>query len=132
SAKPRVVSYDPQPIVDRLHNPNTQPALHVVAPASDVVATAAAAHAPMSADRQTIRVDFDKLDRLLNLVGELVLGRDALRQAVQALGSITGALAVDRGVARRVAHATGTAGSTVRGIEHLGDELSRFERVLAE
>src|SRR4029453_12255410 len=35
--------------------------------------------------RQTIRVDFDKLDRLLNLVGELVLGRDDLRTAVGSL-----------------------------------------------
>src|SRR5262249_49221661 len=103
-AKPRVVSYDPQPIVDRLHNPQAPAAAVVVTatPATTVTPTTQSA-----ADRQTIRVDFDKLDRLLNLVGELVLGRDDLRQAVQALGSITGALAADRGVARRVAHASG-------------------------
>ena len=48
-----------------------------------------APHAP-AAGRQTIRVDFDKLDRLLNLVGELVLGRDGLRSACTALSSVNG------------------------------------------
>ncbi|HEV7557454.1 MAG TPA: Hpt domain-containing protein, partial [Kofleriaceae bacterium] len=126
SAEPRIVSYDPQPIVSRLHNPNAAVTV------THAPVEAAAVHLP-AADRQTIRVDFDKLDRLLNLVGELVLGRDDLRTAVDSLGSITSALAADRGVARRMAHASG--GSATRGtrdIEHLGDELSRFERVLAE
>jgi two-component system chemotaxis sensor kinase CheA len=108
------------------------------------MAMGAAAHAGGlvgEAAKQTIRVDFDKLDRLLNLVGELVLGRDGLRGAVQALGSVTAELATDRGVARRAARGrvagAGAAGggSTVaqfRGFDRLGDELSRVERVLAE
>ena len=40
------------------------------------------------AAKQTIRVDFDKLDRLLNLVGELVLGRESLRGAGAALDTV--------------------------------------------
>jgi chemotaxis protein histidine kinase CheA len=67
----------------------------------------------------------------MNLVGELVLGRDGLRGAVQALGSINAELATDRGVARRVARARVATGAA-RGLDHLGDELSRVERVLAD
>jgi two-component system chemotaxis sensor kinase CheA len=79
----------------------------------------------------TIRVDFDKLDRLLNLVGELVLGRDSLRGAVHALGAVAGELAVGRGVARRIARLR-VAGSAGGGPGQLGDELSRVERVLGD
>ncbi|MBK8941085.1 MAG: Hpt domain-containing protein [Polyangiaceae bacterium] len=50
-----------------------QAAAHEAAPAAGAKAAATAAPAA----KQTIRVDFDKLDRLLNLVGELVLGRRA-------------------------------------------------------
>jgi two-component system, chemotaxis family, sensor kinase CheA len=140
------VSVDPGPAVARLRNPNAagtagspgqavgaaggHEALGEAGPAQG--ASAGARQAPAGdAARQTIRVDFDKLDRLLNLVGELVLGRDGLRGAVQALGSITTELATDRGVARRVARARVAIGGA-RGLEHLGDELSRVERVLAD
>jgi two-component system, chemotaxis family, sensor kinase CheA len=151
-----VISVDPGPAIARLRNPNgpTAAAPAGVASAASAASAVSAAspgasggHDPPSAAaanrgpgaaageaaRQTIRVDFDKLDRLLNLVGELVLGRDGLRGAVQALGSITTELAADRGVARRVARAYATTGSGgVRGLDHLGDELSRVERVLAD
>jgi len=39
-------------------------------------------------ERQTLRVDFEKLDSLLNLVGELVLGKARLRAGVQNLGGV--------------------------------------------
>src|SRR5262249_46460962 len=82
---------------------------------------------------QTIRVDFDKLDKLLNLVGELVLGRDELRGAVASLGSVTSELAADRGVSRRVAIVRGpSGGARARGLDTLGGELSRVERVLSD
>jgi len=69
--------------------------------------------------------------------------RDDLRAAVHSLGSITGELAADHGVARRIVHARGRMRATgtdspraddalARGLENIGDELSRFERVLAE
>nr|MDQ3366136.1 hybrid sensor histidine kinase/response regulator [Myxococcota bacterium] len=83
--------------------------------------------------RQTIRVDFDKLDRLLNLVGELVLGRDELRGAVASLGSVTSELAADRGIGRKVAYAASARGSLPgHSLGGLGEELSRVERVLAD
>ncbi|MBX3161426.1 MAG: response regulator [Deltaproteobacteria bacterium] len=129
------VTYDPAAVIARLRNPSA------VSPTA--AATASSVAAPMAAapggaalpapDRQTIRVDFDKLDRLLNLVGELVLGRDELRGAVSSLGSIASELATDRGVARRVANARGASGGQLaQSLDHLGDELSRVERVLGE
>jgi chemotaxis protein histidine kinase CheA/CheY-like chemotaxis protein len=143
------ITVDPGPAVARLRNPS--------AAAAAVAAPIAAVAAPVAdhghkAPASTIRVDFDKLDRLLNLVGELVLGRDGLRGAVQSLGSITAELATERGVARRVARARALPGGhAVRGlddrglppggsaaggrrglIDGLGDELSRVERVLSD
>ena len=131
------ITVDPAPVIARLQNPAAGSLLgapiasSALAPAGG--APAARAAPPGDAARQTIRVDFDKLDRLLNLVGELVLGRDGLRGTVQTLGSITSELAADRGVARRVARVrAGQAGGAARGLDRLGDELSRVERVLAE
>ncbi|HMG56217.1 MAG TPA: response regulator, partial [Kofleriaceae bacterium] len=132
------IAIDPAPTIARLRNPGA-PVAATIAPA----APAGAAPAAGDAARQTIRVDFDKLDRLLNLVGELVLGRDGLRGAIQALGSIASELATDRGVARRAAQAravgagggagtTATTAAAARGLAQLGDELSRIERVLAD
>ncbi len=129
------VTYDPALVIARLRNP----AAVVVVPASAPVAAAtprppASAHGPHAAEaRQTIRVDFDKLDRLLNLVGELVLGRDDLRGAVTALTSVTSELAADRGVARRVSSVRAAAGAAqARGLDILGEEIHRVERVLAD
>lgn len=119
------IVYDPGPVIARLRNPAaavTQVARVAAAPAS-----AAVDHAERA--RPTIRVDFEKLDRLLNLVGELVLGRDALRGAVGALGSVASELAADRGVARRIAMSSNRNG---RGLENLTEELSRVERVLGD
>ena len=120
------ITIDPAPAVARLRNPAA-----ALAPAGPAAAPGDGRAAAADPARQTIRVDGGKLDRLLNLVGELVLGRDSLRGAVQALGSINTELAADRGVARRVAR--GAGGATTGGaIAHLGDELSRVERVLAD
>jgi len=124
------VTVDPTPAITRLRNPAAAAPPPVAAP---IAAPASNGRPAAVADpaRQTIRVDFDKLDRLLNLVGELVLGRDGLRGAVQALGSINAELATDRGVARQVARARVASGGS-RALDHLGDELSRVERVLAD
>jgi two-component system chemotaxis sensor kinase CheA len=127
------IAWDPEPAIARLRNPTGPPPPRPAPIASDAAPPAEAARKDRPIDRAagTIRVDFDKLDRLLNLVGELVLGRDGLRGAVHALGSITTELATDRGVARRAARAR-VGGVAPRGLDHLGDELSRVERVLAE
>src|SRR5581483_3393909 len=62
--------------------------------------------------------------------------RDGLRGAVQSLGSITTELATDRGVARRAVRAFhghhDLRARHGRGIDSLGDDLARVERVLAE
>jgi len=104
-------------------------------------------HAPaaQAPNRGTIRVDFDKLDRLLNLVGELVLGRDGLRGAHTALASVTGELSSDRALSRRGPSRAivldGTAAGARAGraekaspgtaaAQGFREELNRIERVL--
>jgi two-component system chemotaxis sensor kinase CheA len=143
------ISLDPAPVIARLRNPGASvpdPAGAISASASPAArssparagalaaptaAAAAASSSTADADkgRPTIRVDFEKLDRLLNLVGELVLGRDELRGAVGQLGSLSVELTADRGVVRRVA---GLRAPALSSIGSLGEELSRVERVLAE
>jgi two-component system chemotaxis sensor kinase CheA len=128
------ITIDPAPVIGRLRNPAAPAPQVVVARAAPSPAPSTAlsssAQAVAEAARQTIRVDFDKLDRLLNLVGELVLGRDELRGAVDALGSIASELASDRGVSHKVAQAR-VAGSHAVLLDGVGDELSRVERVLS-
>ncbi len=130
------IAFDAAHVIARLRNPGAPPPTAVPTPAPAPGAPAAAAPAGEPAGdrgRPTIRVDFEKLDHLLNLVGELVLGRDELRGAVASLGSLTSELAADRGVARRVAGVRAASGAAaVRGLDALGDELSRVERVLAD
>jgi len=157
----RPITVDPAPILRSLRDPTAAPldavdpspaALHTPVPAprdadaptavARPSATEAAPQGP-SASRQTIRVDFDKLDRLLNLVGELVLGRDGLRTAFTALSSVTGELSSDRALARRVstvrsarADRLSAAGAPPRdsdsrlAVQGFTDELNRVERVL--
>jgi len=137
------ITVDPAPVIARLRNPGAAaPLAH--APAAAAVTPGGAPDGRPEARqeaKQTIRVDFDKLDRLLNLVGELVLGRDELRGAVASLGAVTGELAADRGIARKVAQAIGGTAGRARaegapraapGLDGLGEELSRVERVLAD
>ncbi|MBK8251323.1 MAG: response regulator [Polyangiaceae bacterium] len=146
----RRIQVDPAPILKALKDPSTPlsleatpPAAIIPAPQTAAIPTHPTASAPThpttesaqttAAARQTIRVDFDKLDRLLNLVGELVLGRDGLRNAVGALSSITEELSSDRSLAKRVnakgrKHSSDTAERAALGL--IRDELSRVERVL--
>ena len=122
------ITVDPTPVVARLRNPGA-PVIVTAKPSTAAPATATA----HDAARATIRVDFDKLDRLLNLVGELVLGRDELRHAVDSLFAISSELAADRGVVKRVATARGSSGPALqKGLASLTEELSRVERVLAD
>jgi two-component system chemotaxis sensor kinase CheA len=143
------ITHDPSAVVRRLRDPHggAEPIVKPSAPAAPSGGAPSAGEAKEAA-RQTIRVDFDKLDRLLNLVGELVLGRDGLRGAISALGSVTGELGGERALARRAATAVaGTAladsmtrggglraisGATKTGLANLSDELGRVERVLTD
>lgn len=137
----RKITTDPAPIVRALLDPASAggasqregervPIKRSDEPQAEVLAQAQAGA------RQTIRVDFDKLDRLLNLVGELVLGRDGLRGACGALASVTGELSADRALARRIStvnnqRRAGTRGDGRASLQELTEELGRVERVLA-
>jgi len=87
-------------------------------------------------DRQTIRVDFDKLDKLMNLVGELVLGRDGLKSAMHALSSVSSELSTDHHLARRLLGAPRAAANAPAegrtSLVNLSEEIGRVERVLVD
>jgi chemotaxis protein histidine kinase CheA/CheY-like chemotaxis protein len=96
------------------------------APSASAKAVAAAAH---DAAKQTLRIDFEKLDLLMNLVGELVLAKGRLGGSVEGLGSLGRELDVQR----KHASAAGRvkASSALRGgirSQDLGTELSRVQR----
>ncbi len=132
------ITIDATGVVARLRNPAAAPVAAATAPLP--APTGPATPDARDPARATIRVDFDKLDRLLNLVGELVLGRDELRGAITALGSVGAELAVDRAATRRVVHAraAGATHGAAHGdgapaeLAHLDDELARIERVLGD
>ncbi|HZJ70861.1 MAG TPA: Hpt domain-containing protein, partial [Planctomycetota bacterium] len=134
-------------LVRRLRDPASAPAAaETIATAAEPAAGAAPASAQQQA-KQTIRVDFDKLDHLLNLVGELVLGRDSLRGSITSLSSLGAELSSDRQLARRIevlsdvrqqrsvvgAPRRGAARQNAAGaIGELREELGRVERVLSD
>lgn len=133
----QVLGADLEPILGRLREPHAGPPAS--APPGVPAGTAAAAPAPAivpatppgAADlrapdpgRPTIRVDFDKLDRLMNLAGELVLGRDGLRGAIQSLGALGSELSAG--------HRDAARGSAEQALARLRDELSRIDRVLGD
>jgi two-component system chemotaxis sensor kinase CheA len=140
----RLLDGDLGPILDRLREPHAQPvppghhggedgegedggtAAGAAAGAPGLgPESAASGGAARTADtRPTIRVDFDKLDRLMNLVGELVLGRDGLRGAIQSLGAISGELGAGQRGARK--------GDDRNALVRLRNELSRIDRVLGD
>ncbi len=80
--------------------------------------------------KQTLRVDFDKLDLLLNLVGELVLSKAGLSTGISGLASLGRELESDRRIARRAAGVRNATSD--QQIRFLGDELGRVERVFQE
>ncbi len=153
------IDFDSAPVVRRLRDPGAAPApAPVAAPAAEPAAKGAPAALARPEQRQTIRVDFDKLDLLMNLVGELVLGRDGLRNALQSLASVSGELSSDRHLSRRLlaarhsiesalphaaaadpatgggaSNASAAARDTARqSLLSLGDEIGRVERVLVD
>ncbi len=120
-------------IVQRLRNPAAAAAAadgEKAHPAAD----AAAPQRHARHDRQTIRVNFDKLDKLMNLVGELVLGRDGLKSATHALSSVSAELSTDHHLARRLLGVRRGAADEPTGghtsLANLSEEIGRVERVL--
>lgn len=102
----------------RLRSPGSSVATH--APAAPTSAEPAPARSEKTSEARTLRVDFDKLDGLLNLVGELVLGKARLGNDVTSLQALNREL---DGHLRRA-----------RGAQTLlaGEDLSRFQRLFAE
>ena len=135
----------PAELIRRLRDPSIAAAA-AAEPAT--LAAEAAAPATQQQAKATIRVDFDKLDHLLNLVGELVLGRDSLRGSISSLSALGGELSTDRQLARRIEILSDTrqhlamAGGAARrvaprpaaasAIGELREELGRVERVLTD
>jgi two-component system, chemotaxis family, sensor kinase CheA len=116
------IDVDVAELLERLKNPATPRAkspARAERPAearSPEVAPAAAA--PSQA---TLRIEFDKVDRLLNLVGEIVLAR----------GRLSGASDLQQGVLHEVAQLRKRLGGA-ESPEELVDELERTERVLRD
>jgi chemotaxis protein histidine kinase CheA/ActR/RegA family two-component response regulator len=103
-----------EPIVERLRAPAIAAAKEAPPPAQQQHAQ----HEPAHESRHTLRVDFDKLDALLNLVGELILTKGRLHASTASLGAFE----------RELEHELKRA----RGRKRLEfDDLDRFARVFA-
>ena len=148
----RVIGADLEPILQRLRDPGAPVPLHSdvssggsgqssadngPARAAPAVVVDSAPGQTAQPGRQTIRVDFDKLDRLMNLVGELVLGRDRLRSAILSLAAMSSELSSDRQLTRRLLDPRRAAAdrgrrSSYDAFRHLSEEIGRVERVMVD
>jgi len=146
----QAIDVDVRPILARLADPSA-PAPAAAPPApmqaqAGAPSTAAAApdrHAtggaapraarPVTSSQGTLRIDFGKVDQLMNLVGETVLARGRLAAAAEVQGALLREVAqLRKKFAATVdsdAHKPATA---QHGAEALVDELQRTERVLTE
>lgn len=120
-----LIDIDVRHLLARLENPALAPA----APMPDLAAVSASVSASVSAasavPAQTLRIEFEKVDHLLNLVGEVVLAR----------GRLTNASDVQTTILREVGAVRKRLGTTPGLNGHaatLNDELERLERVLRE
>lgn len=95
--------------------------------AAPVAATPAAAAAPAAA-ASTLRIEFEKVDHLLNLVGEVVLARGRLTTAAEVQGALLREIAQLR---RKLAALTAPDAERPGAASAL-DDLQRTERVLRE
>src|SRR5262249_28167454 len=82
---------------------------------------------PAAAARHTLRIDFDKLDLLLNLVGELVVSKARPHPGLASLSSLPRALGGRR---RRARRRPGRQPALAAGPAPLPEELSRLQRLL--
>jgi len=123
------IDLDIEPMLDRIRRPSA-----VVEAAADVgTATVAAATAQAASRSATLRVDFAKLDLLMNLVGELVLGKQRVHTNLQGLSALGRELETQRRLARRTAQPGALDAAERRGLlKELADEIGRVERVFEE
>ncbi len=144
-----LIDVDIAPLLERLANPNRAPA-PVAPPRStpnpnpqtDPHAVTPAARATASDGQGTLRIDFEKVDRLLNLVGEIVLARGKLTSAAEVQGMVVREVAQLRkklSDLRDVPRAL-ASGSDIISLRpsiapenrEILDDLERTERVLRE
>ncbi len=87
---------------------------------------------PSSQGSATLRIDFEKVDRLLNLVGEVVLARGRLTAAADSQGTLARELSSLRQKLSRIKNLPETLDQRTAGKGSVTDELQRTERVLRE
>ncbi len=80
---------------------------------------------------QTLRIDFEKLDLLMNLVGELIIAKGRLSMGMSGLGSLGRELGDQRQSARSLAGRVTARSGAVRS-EGLWTELGRIHRVFEQ
>ena len=126
------IDVDVRGLLARLADPSLPPPASPTVPATSSAEPALSAPAPLAARsptgasaQSTLRIEFEKVDHLLNLVGEVVLARGRLTSASEVQVTILREVAAVR---KRVAAAPGLNGSAAV----LGEELERLERVLRE
>ena len=147
----RPIDIDVRDLVRRLQDPGGAPAAPPApratapatpgAPAAPAVAGApeaavappAASPAASAAAASTLRIDFAKVDLLLNLVGESVLARGRLAGAVDQQAGLLREIGQTRQKLAAALGAAGTPGAERRGpIAGALEDLQRIERVLHE
>lgn len=114
------IDVDVSGVLARLEDPG-RPRVVAAAPVAPLPGAAPKARAAAAA-QATLRIDFAKVDQLLNLVGEIVLSRGRLAAAAEVQGALLREVA---GLRKKLAASVGAASPLV-------DELQRTERVLSE
>lgn len=119
------IDVDVNRLLARLENPALPAPISGSNAASSTASNTATAPVAAPATAQTLRIEFEKVDHLLNLVGEVVLARGRLTSASDVQTTILRELAAVR---KRLGGARGAH----NGPAQLNDELERLERVLRE
>ncbi|HEY5375175.1 MAG TPA: response regulator [Polyangiaceae bacterium] len=136
------IDIDIEPLLERLANPNRAPASAPAAqehPKTQEAPSAVVAGARANDGQGTLRIEFEKVDRLLNLVGEIVLARGRLSSAAEVQGVVVREVAQLR---KRLSDAQNAPRVRVSGSDVASafshensaiiEDLERTERVLRE
>jgi two-component system chemotaxis sensor kinase CheA len=134
------IDVDIGPLLERLANPNRASAPQSVAQEHPKPQEASSAATARVSDGQgTLRIEFEKVDRLLNLVGEIVLARGRLSSAAEVQGLVVREVAQLR---KRLSDAQNAPRALVSGSDTVStfsaengaiiEDLERTERVLRE
>lgn len=118
----------------RIKEANPSPAPDTIPQQSGIREEPALRGSDLTSDRQTIRVDFSKLDLLLNLVGELVLDKAAIRSVLDGIESTIRAMDHQTRRLRRGFLSKSPLDSVFGGLKEssINEELGRVERVMRD